>query len=138
MCEAYFRHLCEKSGRTDIKAGSAGTFAGEGQPASGGSMEIMKRLGIDLTKHRSSQLTLEKIKEADIIIPLTAGHKFQIGQMMPQALSKTHLLLEYIYKNNEDVADPIGSDIEGYGECFNEMKPALENLFLDIIRNKSK
>lgn len=138
MCEAYFRHLCEKAGRNDLQVESAGTFAGNGEPASSGSVETMKRFGIDLSGHRSSQLTLEKIKEADIIIPLTAGHKFQIGKMMPTALAKTHLLLEYVYMNDSDVLDPMGSDIEGYGECFYEMKPALENLFLDIIKNNTK
>ncbi|OGV52152.1 MAG: hypothetical protein A2017_19835 [Lentisphaerae bacterium GWF2_44_16] len=137
MCEAYFRRLCEKAGRNDISVSSAGTFAGEGQPASSGSLEIMKRHGIDISGHRSRPLDIEEIRNADIIIALTSAHRMQVGRMLPSALARTHLLLEYIFRKEADVNDPAGGDTCVYDDCFEEMKPALENLLLDIMKNNN-
>ena len=63
MAEAYFKSLCEKSGRLDITVESAGTFGGDGEPASSQSVSVMKDHGIDLSAHKSSTLTKEKIDQ---------------------------------------------------------------------------
>jgi protein-tyrosine-phosphatase len=141
MCEGYFRRLCNDAGRDDIETVSAGTFAGAGCPASGNSVETMKMNGIDISSHSSSPLNMGEIESADIIIALTSSHRMQIGQIAPFALSKTHLLMEFADTNKSDVADPFGGNCHTYNSCFEEMKPALNNLFLDIdkiIKDKGK
>lgn len=138
MCEGYFRHLCREADRNDIEAASAGTFAGAGCPASANSIETMKANGIDISSHTSSPLNMEKIDSADIIIALTSSHRTQIGSISPSALSKTHLLMDFADTSKSDVADPFGGDCQEYNSCFEEMKPALNNLFLDIDKIKDK
>jgi protein-tyrosine-phosphatase len=141
MCEGYFRHLCGEAGRKDIEATSAGTFAGPGCSASANSVATMKANGIDISEHRSSPLSMELIESADIIIALSSSHRMQIGQIAPFALAKTRLLMEFSDANRTDVPDPFGGDSEEYNSCFEEMRPALNNLFLDIdkiIKDKGK
>ena len=132
MAGAYFKSLCEKSPGTGITVETAGTFSGEGQPASVQSVSVMKDYGIDLSTHKSSALTKEKIDAADLIIAMTASHRLHIGSMSHSALKKTRTLLEFAQKNG-NISDPFGGTEKTYSDCFSEMKEALDNLFLEII-----
>ena len=132
MAGAYFKSLCEKSARPDIIVETAGTFAGEGEPASAQSVAVMKDYGIDLSTHKSSTLTKGKIDAADLIIAMTASHRHHIGSMSASALKKTKTLLEFA-QNNGNISDPFGGTEKIYSDCFSEMKEALDNLFLEII-----
>lgn len=134
MCEAYFKKLCDEAGRDDIIVESAGTFGGDGCGASRNSVEVMAAHGIDLSEFKSSSLNRSRIKKADLIIALTAGHRMQILQILPEAVKKTRLLMEFSNQGAGDVADPYGGDRDLYMMCFEEMKKALDNLFLDLDR----
>jgi protein-tyrosine-phosphatase len=137
MAGAYFKSLCEKSARADITVESAGTFAGEGELASAQSVAVMKDYGIDLSGHRSSTLTKGKIDSADLIVAMTSSHRHHIGSISPSALKKTRTLLEFT-QNNGNISDPFGGTEKIYSDCFEEMKDALDNLFLEVITKKKK
>jgi protein-tyrosine-phosphatase len=126
MAEAYFKHLCEKAG-LDVEIGSAGTFAGLGEPASINSVQTMAQFNIDLSGFGSTPLTRELIDTSDMIICMTSSHRFQIASMHASALSKTHLLGDFANASG-DIADPYGAPLTVYQDCFAEMKPLLENL----------
>ena len=77
------------------------------------------------------------IADAGLIVAMTRSHCIRIGGIEPQALKKTRLLLEYADRPGADVADPFGGSVDVYGDCFSEMKSALDNLFLDLIGKHS-
>ena len=126
MAEAYFKHLCKKAG-LNIETGSAGTFAGLGEPASINSVQTMAQYNIDLSGFGSTPLTKELIDSSDMIICMTSSHRFQVASMDSSALSKTHLLGDFADVSS-DIADPYGAPLTVYQDCFAEMKPLLENL----------
>jgi protein arginine phosphatase len=130
MAEAYFKYLCEKSG-LDIETGSAGTFAGIGEPAAANSIQTMAELNIDLSNFSSTPLTVELIDSSDMIICMTSSHRFQVGAMHAKMLKKTHLLGDFT-ENGHDIADPYGSALPNYRNCFEEMKPLLDNLLKKV------
>lgn len=136
MAEAYFRHLAEKAKLHGVTVSSAGTFAGSGIKASQASVAVMNKYGIDISGHRSSTLDADTIEKADLIVAMTQSHKMHVGSIAAAALRKTRLLLEYADNKSGDISDPFGSDKNVYSLCFEEMKPALDNLFLDI-KNKT-
>lgn len=131
MAAAYFKNLCQKRGRFDIHVDSAGTHAGVGAPASEGALEAMKSLHIDLSSHRSKPLDRLLAGEAELIVAMTRSHRLSIGAIDHHALAKTRLLLEFAESDGE-IADPVGGDCEAYKDCFQDMRSALENLFLEI------
>ncbi|MCP3965408.1 MAG: low molecular weight protein arginine phosphatase [Lentisphaerae bacterium] len=133
MAEKYFSKLCSDAGRVDIEVLSAGTFAGPGGAPSANAAKVMSDYGIEMQGFTSSSLTPVMVEDADIIVVMTSGHRSQIVAACPEAKSKVRLLMEF--KNGGDVADPFGGDYETYKQCFDEMKEALENLFLDLIKN---
>lgn len=133
MCEGYFNKLCHDAGRNDIMVESAGTNAWEGGKASPNSINVMQTYGVNIQDFKSKRLTPESIAAADILICMTNSHRAYIGQINPAALDKTYLLLDFDYSDADgDITDPFGGSHELYSLCFNDMKQALENLFLDI------
>ncbi len=135
MCEAYFRLLCEQAGCKDVTVGSAGIFAGGGAPASENCIRVMRQLGIEMDHFRNTQLTIDLLDKADWVIAMTNGHRQHIGKISPQSQSKTRLLMEFADSGETDVTDPFGGNIEEYRQCFDVMKKALDNLFLDLCHN---
>lgn len=137
MCEGYLKHLCEKAGMRTIAVASAGLSAGTGgQPASANAVSAVRASGVDLSGHRNRPLTKKMAEQADLILVMTRTHRLLLGSMLPGALEKTHLLLEFAGRNNADVADPYGGSQETYDACFAEMKQALDPLFQTLIRNQ--
>jgi len=133
MCEGYFRQLCKDAGRNDIVVGSAGICAFDGAGTSEQSAAVMKEYGIDISGFSSSMLTADLLKEADLIVAMTSAHRMHIGAILPEALDKTYLLMDFSSRSRgRNVNDPFGGDIEAYKVCFEEMKEALDNLFLDF------
>ena len=131
MAEAYFRDLCEKGKRNDIDVVSAGIFAGDKIQASPEAAQIMSNYSIDISQHKSRQITEELVKSSDVIVVMTKSHRKTILTSFSFASDKVFLLHEFD-GCKKDVFDPFGGNSYIYNKCFNEMKKALDNLFLDI------
>ena len=136
MCEGYFRKLCQEAGLKEVEAASAGVFAGNGEKASASALMTMLKRGVDLTGHRSRQLDKAMLEAADVIVALGSGHKAHIGRIDCKALARTKLLLEFADMPARDVADPYGGGFDTYSACFEEMKPALDNLLLELLKRR--
>ncbi len=136
MCEAYFRHLLKTADVDGVTVGSAGLYAGGGMPASDGSIAVMKEFNIDLSSFRNVQINEELLDKSDLIVALSSSHRAHIGAMKPKALERVRLLLEFDDRPGADVFDPFGGSKKEYFACFQEMKPALENLLLELDKLK--
>jgi protein-tyrosine-phosphatase len=133
MCEGYFRKLCKSAGRDDIAVSSAGICALDGAGPSEQSAAVMKEHEIDLSGFSSSMLTADLLKDADLVVTMTSAHRMHIVAMLPEVLNKTFLLMDFSSRvKGLNVNDPFGGDKEIYRACFEEMKEALDNLFLDL------
>jgi protein-tyrosine phosphatase len=131
MAAAYFSRLCKNAERDDVIVRSAGTFAGNGVPASGNAVKVMRDYGIDLENHRSKVLTRELLEDTDHVFTMTEGHRLQVMSIYPQAGEKTRLLMDFY--DGGDVADPFGGSYDLYKDCFEQMKAALDSLFEQLI-----
>ena len=93
MAEELFRsHL---NGHQDIKVGSAGIGAVEGQPASPFAVEVMKEKGLDISRLRSRPIQQEMVRHADCIFVMTYGHLDSLLLLYPSAAEKTFMLREF-------------------------------------------
>ena len=132
MAAAYFKDLCRKAERNDIVVLSAGTFAGNGVPASENAIQVMTDYKIELQNHHSTMLTRKLVKDIDHIFTMTDGHRLQVMSFDAELEAKTKLLLDFSTGGN--VADPFGGSYAVYKRCFEQMKQALDNLFLQITK----
>lgn len=104
---------------------SRGLYA-EGGSASCNAIKAMAKMGIDISKHVSTQLTSEDIKDCDIVLTMTQGHKAAILSAMPQEGNKVFTIGEYAGGGN--VADPYGGSEEAYEACAKELYDYIERI----------
>lgn len=135
MAEALFRHrMGDHSG---WQAESAGTFAALGHPASENAVLALKELGIDLSGHRSQPLTAELVEEADLIVVMTAEHRFHLLEVFPEVGNRVFLIKSFgTSKVPADVSDPYGGSLNTYMRIRDEIDRALSDLILFIRTGK--
>lgn len=132
MAAAIMNKLAVENG-LDVRIESAGLFAAEGEPASPEAIEALKKYDIDLSDHRSQQITPELIEKSDLIITMTEAHKFVLQDV---AKEKTVTVCELAGLDDE-IDDPFGGDLEDYIETADKLYIALTQLSdkLEEIQN---
>ena len=126
MAEAVFRVLAaERLGcrpdeieRHGVVVASAGIAAWSGGRASPGAVEAMAELGIDVGGHESQPLTEALVRQADVILTMTAAHRAAILAQFPEAGGRVAMLSP----DRQDVLDPIGGGLEVYRRCAGQIR----------------
>jgi len=126
MAEAIARH--ELAQRLDVEpdaleeAGynviSAGAFAMGGAAMSPEAERALKKLNIPVPRHRARELTPAMVHQADAIFCMTDTHRQAVTQMIPSAVTKTHLL----DPAGIAIEDPIGAGLDVYVQCAARMR----------------
>ncbi|HEY4275762.1 MAG TPA: hypothetical protein VGM68_09775 [Rhizomicrobium sp.] len=75
---------------------------------------LLGERGIDVSAHRSTQLTENDVRHSDLILTMTAAHKQKLIAQFPDAKSKTFTLAEYAAGQTKDVEDAFGKDMAFY------------------------
>jgi protein-tyrosine-phosphatase len=114
-------------GKGDYKIINAGTAAIKGMPATSEAIQVMSEQNIDVSGHRSSPLSDEMIKQADLILVMERRHKENILSRSPQAKDKVVLLSEL-----GDIPDPIGKSIEFYRKVLGMIKEGVLRIVKEL------
>ncbi|MCA9276942.1 MAG: Sua5/YciO/YrdC/YwlC family protein [Phycisphaerales bacterium] len=107
---------------------SAGIAAGEGQPASDQTLEVLRERGIDLSTHRARQLTVGMVDRADIVFTMTPSHAQAVMQLAPGSVHKV-----FPIDPVRPIDDPIGRPIEVYRDVADQLQALIETRFKEII-----
>jgi protein-tyrosine phosphatase len=102
----------DKLADAGIRVLSAGTSAMSGMPATEQAQQVMARMGLDLSTHRSRSLSAEMIRDADVVYCMTESHRQGVLSLVPDAGYKVELL-----DSAGDISDPYGSDVTTYARC---------------------
>lgn len=129
MAEALFRAaIAERLGcgpeeidEHGIVAASAGLAAWAGGPASVNAQEAVAELGGDLSGHASQPLTESLVRQADVILTMTASHRAALLAQFPEAGDRVWMLSP----DRRDVSDPIGGPVETYRTCARQIREHL-------------
>jgi tRNA threonylcarbamoyl adenosine modification protein (Sua5/YciO/YrdC/YwlC family) len=101
---------------------SAGLSAASGCPPTAEAVTVMQEHGMDLSAHESQPLTEQLVRHADRILAMTSAHLLAIVNRWPSAADRTMLLLP----DQADLADPIGSAVDAYRSCAEQIKVGIE------------
>ncbi len=118
-------------GKGDYKIMTAGTTAIKGMRPTAEAIQVMSEQDIDVSNHRSSPLSNEMIREADLILVMEQAHKENILSRLPSAQDKVHLLTEFGRQQLEDklvkpdIPDPIGKPLEFYRKVFDIIRESV-------------
>ena len=118
MAAALAKQYFESVGRIDL-TDSAGLFANPGESASEYSVKAMAERGIDISSHRSKQLTPEMVRNADILVPMTDSHANMLNIL---GVDDSKI------KQIGEIHDPFGGSLEIYRECAEELAKAVQKL----------
>jgi protein-tyrosine phosphatase len=125
MAEALCRRLLaeqlgcpeEELERRGFRVQSAGLAAMMGGGAAEEALVTVRELGADLSSHRSQALTGELLALADRVYTMTTSHLRMLHSAVGSELPAAALLSPV----GEDVVDPIGSELDVYRACAQEI-----------------
>ncbi len=107
---------------------SAGLAALAGGPASPEAVAVMQERGLSLAEHASQPISERLVRQADLILAMTRGHREALISQWPSAAKRVHLLCH----DGADVADPVGGTLDQYRRCADQiaqqLAPWLERL----------
>ena len=121
----------ELDGTCGWRTSSAGLAAMANLPASLNAVAVMAEKGIDLSPHRSRQLTRELVDAATVCVVMTGYQKTQIASLWPEAAGKVFLLTSFDVSGvMSDIEDPIGQPAAAYRRVCSRIKTVLPDLVL--------
>ena len=112
MAEAFFNKLT-KSETVAVSAGD--------KPASKideNVVEVMKEIGIDITKEKPKALTMKMVEEADVVITMGCGA--DVCPVVPKRVEEWK------------IEDPAGKPIAKFREIRNEIRKRVKNLIEEL------
>ncbi|MDU5079812.1 low molecular weight protein arginine phosphatase [uncultured Tissierella sp.] len=127
MAEGILKSIAKEK-KLSLEVKSAGISVFDGDNASRNSIEAMKKIGIDISKHKARQLHRDLVDEADLILTMSKPHKEIIISNFPSAKDKIFALLEYVYKIDKDIADPYGGNLLLYEHTREEIYKAIKKI----------
>lgn len=134
ICRSAMAHrMLEKRAKEenkDIEVYSCGVFAENGDIPTEEAIQTMKEYGIDLSKHRATNIRNSNIRDMDIILCATSSHKNNVIAMYPELKEKVYTMKEYAGypKGDIDIKDPWGYGIEVYKKCAKELEDCINRI----------
>ena len=134
MAEGLLRKYLNELGKSHIKVTSAGVLAVDGFAPTDKTINVMKSQGIDMADFKSKRLTIEQIKNADLILVMEKGQKDLVTMMVSTAAEKTFLLKEFgrhgdkSYPEGPSIPDPIGKSMDYYKLALEVIKTEVERI----------
>jgi protein-tyrosine-phosphatase len=155
MAEVILRAELQRRGCEGIEVASSGTWGMDGSPATPEAIRAVGALDIDLRAHRARSLDADELREADLVIAMTAVHQREVAALVPEAADKTLLLKQLretsvqssppgatgadrlatliagerpAYLRAHDVDDPMGMPLGTYERTVTELREGIERL----------
>jgi len=118
----------ESSGYSVLSAGASAFPGGRATPEA---VDAVRKLGGDLSKHRSKPLMPELINQADLILTMSNAHRQAVLAINPAAASKVSTL-----DPNSDIEDPIGGDRSLYEELAGTLQGLISTRVSDLVPSR--
>lgn len=112
-----------------LKVISAGVAARSGEAISENSVYALKKVGIDVSQHRSQPLTQEMLDEALAVLCMTESHRAMIMVQADPVPKHVFLFREFVPNSSDpEIADPYGGPIKVYEAARDEMVESIPSL----------
>jgi protein-tyrosine phosphatase len=135
MAEALLKQQVSER-RPDVSIASAGVHADTRRPADARARRLAREFGVSLENHRSSGLTDEHVRQADLILVMDALNHAELLGRYPEAGPKTFRLGSWLNdprSPDRDIADPYDGDDTDVLCCFERLDAAIRNLTADLF-----
>ena len=100
IAEAFLRQKLDAAGITDVRVHSAGLLD-SGRSAPDENIAVMAERGIDISEHRSRQLTDTMLAGADLVIGMAREHVREVAVSASDAWPRTFTLRELVRRGTD-------------------------------------
>lgn len=124
-----------KNMNKNVEVYSCGVYAQNGDIPTEEAISVLKTIyGIDLTKHKATNIANSNIQEMDIILCATTSHKNNVISRYPELKEKIYTMKEYAeYPQNDiDINDPWGGSYETYKKSAKEIAECIQKIIEKI------
>lgn len=122
MAEVIFKSMVK-----NVLVFSAGFSTNSGEDASNEAMIVCANHNLDLTHHKTTNISDLNIDSMDLVLTATVAQKVKLKKSYPDL--KIFTIKEYAGQNsNLDIQDPCCGNLKQYELCFCEIKDALEKI----------
>ena len=112
-----------------IKVISAGVAARTGEAVSENSVLALKKVGIDISHHRSQPLTQKMLDEAFAVLCMTESHRAMIEVQAEPVPQNLFLFRQFLPGDVEkEIGDPYGGPLRVYESARDEMVESIPSL----------
>lgn len=122
-----------------VQVSSAGTYALNGNKATGSAVQAAAGWGLDLSAHRAREVSKRIMEESDLVLGMTRQHCAELLREFPGHENKIYLALLFPRKISPDepggidVPDPIGLSVDYYTQVLEMIQPALPRILKGIM-----
>lgn len=143
MGEKLLAHALQAAGEplSSITVQSAGVSAFCGEPASANALRAVKKVGLDLSGHRSQGMTQAIVDQSLAIFCMTQTHRAMIEMQFAQTTPHVYLFRELMGGGADvEIPDPFGSSLPAYEAARDSMVEAVPSIvaFLKAHYNELK
>lgn len=132
LCAAIFEKLLHENGVAEGWAvKSAGTWVSHTSKAHPTAIREANKIGLDLTRHESHEITRSMIEETDLVVVMTQSQKEALQIEFPEEKKKMVMLTELSSGMITDIPDPaeIG---------FNDIEAIVRDINEEVVRSYSQ
>jgi len=123
-------HLLKRAlaGRAGVSISSAGLEAERGRPSHPIAVQTAAKLGIDLTSHSATPLSLDEVVRADAIFVMDVPQLVALTRRYPAARRKTFLLTCLAGDTPLEIRDPVDCPPAVFSRCYEHISRAVVSL----------
>jgi protein-tyrosine-phosphatase len=129
MAEAIARKFIIERGLVDMDVASAGTSSWDGAAASDGALLVGLERRLDLSGHRSQQLSRALVESSDLIFTMGPHHLERVEAL--GGAGKSFMLTSYPVRGSTGraISDPMGGDLDIYRTTADELEAEIRRVF---------
>ena len=91
----------------------------------------MKAFRLDISSHRSRQVSAELVRQADLVLMMERRHRDALMAHCDEAANKIKLLTEFALESG-DIADPCGGNEQTYQDCAEQLARLIQALSIPL------
>jgi len=135
MAEGLLAHAlaAEEGPLKQLTVVSAGVAARPGEYVSENSVIALKKVGIDISAHRSRPLTQDMLDSALLVLCMTESHRSLIELQASPVPAHLHLFRDFLPDGaSREIADPFGGPLKLYEASRDEMVEAIPSIVAQL------
>ncbi|MFI5349297.1 MAG: PEP/pyruvate-binding domain-containing protein [Elusimicrobiota bacterium] len=139
MAEYFAKEELKRLGINNVKVISRSLYAKAhiGKPMNWKAQELLEKLEIDGSKHKSTPLTQQEAKDADAILVMDYDNLDDIAKRFPETRGKAFLLKQFAKTGTAEIENPSKKIFRAYDKAGKEIKQAVEGM-LQTIEEESR